>query len=167
MSEEKLLYKSGCPGVYSMEAQQIMKTVIKSFGILVISAAICLGGSAKRQAAVWDSLKDPETAQQLKAFVAEKQGQASVLAEADEKEYANDNFKFKRTDCQPFFTAVNKGNWQVVSNLFSEMQNRLWSQTTTVERRGRWWQCHGRRQSPVARYPPLPSPRLLRASARR
>jgi hypothetical protein len=123
-----------------MEAQQIMKTVIKSFGILVVSAAICLGGSAKRQAAVWDSLKDPETAQQLKAFVAEKQGQASVLAEADEKEYANDNFKFKRTDCQTFFTAVNEGNWQVVSNLFSEMQNRLWSRTNTVERRGRWWQ---------------------------
>jgi hypothetical protein len=123
-----------------MAKSKPMKTIIKFLGAVILGAGLFISGCAKKQTASLQSLKNPEVAAQLKSFVAEKEAQESGLVEADEKNYGNENYEFKRTDCRPFFDAAAKGDWQTVTNLFSGMKKQLWNRTNTVELRGRWWQ---------------------------
>jgi beta-lactamase regulating signal transducer with metallopeptidase domain len=94
------------------------------------------------------SLKNSKVAEQLKHFVAEKKAQEGTLIEADEtdfaKYYANasDGSKLVRPDCQPFFAAADKGDWQTVSNLWSEMEKHTLglSKATNGYPHGMWLQ---------------------------
>ena len=87
-----------------------------------------------------------EISGQLKSFVAEKEAQESKLIEADEKDfaknYASDVSKLVLPDCQPFFAAADKGDWQTVSNLWSEMEKHTLglSKVTNGYPHGMWLQ---------------------------
>ena len=93
-----------------------MKTAIKSFGAIVSSAVIFLGGCVEKQTATFQSLKNPEVAAQMKSFVAKKEAQADAAARATGKSIAP---QFK-----PFFTAAEKGDWLTMSNLFPSLEVR-------------------------------------------
>ena len=122
-----------------------MKTAI----IRIASLVLCLGlaaGCAKKKSTNWESVKNPEVAAQLKSFAAEKEAQESKLIEADEKDfaenYARSGAKIVRPDCQPFFAAAAKGDWQTVSNLWSEMEKHTLglSKATNGYPHGMWLQ---------------------------
>jgi len=82
----------------------------------IIGVELFFSGCAKKQTAVWDSLKDPKTTKQLKQFVAEKEAQANMATKAEGKEIAP---QFK-----PFFAAAEKGDWLTMSNMFPNLQVR-------------------------------------------
>jgi hypothetical protein len=122
-----------------------MKTMTHSLGVAILGAGLFISGCAKQQPSSW-SLKNPEVAAQLKSFVAEKKAQESKLIETDEKDfakyYAKDASKLVLPDCQPFFAAAAKGDWQTVSNLWSEMEKHTLglSKATNGYPHGMWLQ---------------------------
>ena len=109
------LYKFGVCGVYLMEPtkNRLMKTKIRSAGLVIVIVGLVLGGCAKKKTTVLDSIKNAEIAARLKSFVAEKEAQA---AKADRNGIAP---QFK-----PFFSAAEKGDWLTMSNIFPKLQVR-------------------------------------------
>lgn len=93
-----------------------MKTTIKFLGTAILGVGLFISGCAKKQPAFWDSLKNPETAKQLKQFVAEKEAQAKAAATAEGKRIA--------PQFRPFFSAAEKGDWLTVSNMFQNLMPR-------------------------------------------
>jgi hypothetical protein len=113
-----------------------MKAIIKSLVTVILGVGLLVVGCSKKQTVAFQPLKSSEVAAQLKNFVAEKEAQESVLVAADEKDYGD---KFKPTDCQPFFDAAAKNDWQTASNLYSGIRKQLENRANTVELRGKWW----------------------------
>src|ERR1700690_3558727 len=106
-----------------------MKTTIRSAGLMILGVGLLAGGCATHSSTSWGSSKNPEVAAQLKSFVSEKEAQESKLVEADEEDYAKENFKFKLPDFQPYFAAAKQGDWLTVSNLWAAMEERVSSLT--------------------------------------
>jgi hypothetical protein len=123
-----------------------MKTTIKLPGAVILGVGLFISGCAKKQMTSFQSLKNPEVAAQLKSFVAEKEAQEGKLIEVDEKDfakyYAKDLSHLVLPDCQPFFAAAAKGDWQTVSNLWSEMEKHTLglSKATNGYPHGMWLQ---------------------------
>jgi hypothetical protein len=92
-----------------------MKTTIKLGGVAIL-CVVFISGCAKKQTAVWDSMKDPKIAKQLKQFVAKKEAQADAAAKANGKSVA---LAFR-----PLFSAAKKGDWLTMSNMFPNLQVR-------------------------------------------
>jgi len=88
-----------------------MKTTIKPLGAIILGAGLFLSGCAKKQMASFQSLKNPELAAQLKAFVAEKEALAKAKAGKMPSEF------------QAFFAVAAKGDWPAVSNAFIGLRN--------------------------------------------
>ncbi len=78
--------------------------------VAILGIGLCAGGCAKKQPATWNSFKNPETATQLKSFVAEKEAQANAATNEIPSEF------------HAFFAAAAKGDWLRVSNLFVEFR---------------------------------------------
>ena len=111
----------------------------------MLGAILFIGGCAKKTDGNFPAAKKPEAAAQLKSFVAEKEAQEGKLITADEKDFAkypNDGPKLVLPDCQPFYAAAAKGDWQTVSNLWAEMDMRALGRTNATSRypRGMWVQ---------------------------
>ena len=90
-------------------------------------------GGAGQESTSWDTLKDPQTVAQLKAFVAEKTAQADVSTNTDVPGFA------------PFFAVAARGDWLGVSNAFAEFRKHAGqyehSGTTDERLRGVKWQA--------------------------
>jgi len=122
-----------------------MKSAIKPLMATMLGAILFIGGCAKKTDGNFPAAKKPEAAAQLKSFVAEKEAQEGKLITADEKDFAkypNDGPKLVLPDCQPFYAAAAKGDWQTVSNLWAEMDMRALGRTNATSRypRGMWVQ---------------------------
>ena len=88
-----------------------MKTTLTLHGVIMISAALCAGGCAKKDT-VWNSLNNPQTTAQLKSFVAEKTAQADAAAKTGGQAVP--------PEFKSFFAAAKQGDWPSVHNLFRE-----------------------------------------------
>src|ERR1035438_9385739 len=123
-----------------------MKTTFRSLGMAILSAGLLVGGCGKKNPTNSKSSQNSEVAAQIKSFAAEKEAQESKLIEADEKDfaenYASSGAKIVRPDCQPYFAAAAKGDWQTVSNLWSEMEKHILGRTkaTSGYPHGMWLQ---------------------------
>lgn len=78
---------------------------------MILGLGWFVAGCGQKQPATWDSFKNPATAAQLKAFVAEKEAQARAGT--------NDVSVYRA-----FFAAADKGGWLAVSNAFMDLRNR-------------------------------------------
>ncbi len=87
-----------------------MMTPLKSVGVVVLGGGLLISGCAKKQPALFQSLKNPELAAQLKSFVAEKEGQAKAATNKLPSEF------------RAFFAVAAKGDWLAVSNAFRELR---------------------------------------------
>jgi hypothetical protein len=87
-----------------------MKTTLKSLGAVILGAGLLITGCAKKQMTLFQSLKDPELAAQLKSFVAEKEAQAKAATNKMPSEF------------QAFFAVAAKGDWRAVSNAFTALR---------------------------------------------
>ena len=92
-----------------------MKTMTHSLRIAILGAGLFTVGCAKQQPSSW-SLKNPETTQQLKSFVAEKEAQARASAKADGKKML--------PEFKSFFAAAQSGDFRAVTNLFDDFRKR-------------------------------------------
>lgn len=79
------------------------------FGVFILGIAVA--GCSKKQSHVFSSVKDPDTAAQLKQFVAEKKSQAYVAGDKPSPEF------------DAFFAAAEKGDWLTVSNHLGRLLN--------------------------------------------
>jgi len=84
--------------------------------IAILGIGLSAGGCAKKQPATWNSFKNPETAAQLKSFVAEKEAQARASAKADGKKML--------PEFKSFFAAAQNGDYRAVTNLFDDFRKR-------------------------------------------
>ena len=109
---------------------------------MILGVGLLAGGCFSTSSKSWESIKDPKVVTQLKSFVAEKKAQESKLVEADEEDYAKENFKFKPPDFQLYFAAASQGDWLTVSNLWEAMEERVSSLTETTNKypHGMWLQ---------------------------
>ena len=110
----------------------------------LLAAALCSGliaaGCTKKLAI------NPEIVTRLKPFVAAKAAQESALAAAEDKAYSNlcpepfgeKNFAIKNPDCQPFFAAAAKGDWQTVSNLWSQLEKGAYNPIAAYTDKKEW-----------------------------
>jgi outer membrane murein-binding lipoprotein Lpp len=87
-----------------------MKTTIKSLGAVILGGGLLISGCAKKQTVLFQSLKMPEVAAQLKTFVAEK--------ELEARAGTNDVSVF-----QAFFAATEKGDWLAISNTYNDLKS--------------------------------------------
>ncbi|HEX5399490.1 MAG TPA: M56 family metallopeptidase [Verrucomicrobiae bacterium] len=105
--------------------RRLAKVTVASIVLAILSLEILVGGCAKRKPSVWNSLKSPEVAAQMKSFVADKKSQESKLIEADEREFAqrlgHEDYKLEQPDCRPLFAAAATGDWPTVRKLWSEL----------------------------------------------
>jgi hypothetical protein len=110
-----------------------MKTTIRSLGVVMLGIGLFIGGCAKKQTALWKSLKDPEVAAQLKSFVVEKEAQANAATNKMPSEF------------KAFFAAAAKVDWLTVSNAFVEFRKHAGqyehSGKTDERLRGTAWQA--------------------------
>jgi len=83
--------------------------------MVILGAGLLTVGCAKKQTALFRTLKSPEIAAQLKSFVAEKETQANSAVTAD-GQAPPPEFKV-------FFAAAQKGDWLAVSNRFEDFRN--------------------------------------------
>jgi hypothetical protein len=104
-----------------------MKTTIKSLGAVILGGGLFISGCAKKQVALFQSLKNPELAAQLKSFVAEKEAQANAATNKMPSEF------------QAFFAVAAKGDWLAVSNAFVKLRKH--SGKTDERLRGTAWQA--------------------------
>src|SRR5437588_5525229 len=88
---------------------QRMKATIKS--LVILGGGLFISGCATKQTALFQSLKNPELAAQLKSFVAEKEAQANAATNKLPSEF------------QAFFAVAAKGDWRAVSNAFIGLRN--------------------------------------------
>jgi hypothetical protein len=109
-----------------------MKTMTHSLGVAILGAGLFISGCAKQQPSSW-SLKNPETTQQLKSFVAEKEAQANAATNKMPSEF------------KAFFAAAAKVDWLTVSNAFVEFRKHAGqyehSGKTDERLRGTAWQA--------------------------
>ena len=89
-----------------------MKISIKFLGTVILGSGLFIGGCAKKQTTLFQSLKNPEVVAQLKSFVAEKE------------EQANASTNKMPGDFRRFFAAADRGDWLVVSNMFYGLGRR-------------------------------------------
>src|ERR1019366_6341572 len=110
--EAQFLCKFGGGGVYSMVTikNQLMKTTIRSAGLMILGIGLVIGGCARKKSTSWESIKNPEVLAQLKSFVAEKEAQANAATNAAAPGFA------------PFFAAAKTGDWLAVSNAFVDFR---------------------------------------------
>jgi hypothetical protein len=87
-----------------------MKTTIKSLGAVILGGGLFITGCAKKQTAMFQSLKNPEVVAQLKSFVAEKEAQANAATNKMPPGFKS------------FFNAAAKGDWLAVSNAFEKFR---------------------------------------------
>ena len=87
-----------------------MKTTLKSLGAVILGAGLLITGCAKKQTTLFQSLKNPELAAQLKSFIAEKEAQANAATNKMPSEF------------QAFFAVAAKGDWLSVSNAFIKLR---------------------------------------------
>jgi hypothetical protein len=133
--EARFLYKFGGGGVNSMETakNQLMKTTIRSAGLMILGIGLVVVGCARKKSTGWESIKNPEVVAQLKSFVAEKEAQANAATNAAAPGFA------------PFFAAAEKGDWLAVSNAFQDFRQHAGqyehSGKTDVRLRGTAWQA--------------------------
>jgi len=109
-----------------------MKTTIKFLAGVILGGGLFISGCAKKQTALFQSLKNPEVVAQLKSFVAEKEAQARAGT--------NDVSVY-----QAFFAAAEKGNWLTISNTYNDLKSHApqynHSQSANDERlNGPGWQ---------------------------
>jgi hypothetical protein len=135
----KILYKFGGGGVYSMETakNQLMKTTIRSAGLMILGIGLVGGGCVKKKTTSWESIKNPEVVAQLKSFVVEKEAQANAVTKADGQEMP--------PEFKSFFAVASKGDWLAVSNAFVDFRKHAgqYEHTgkTDVQLRGTAWQA--------------------------
>jgi hypothetical protein len=131
----QFLYEFGGGGVYSMETakNQLMKTTIRSAGLMILGIGLVIGGCARKKSTSWETIKNPEVVAQLKSFVAEKEAQANAATNAAAPGFA------------PFFAAAERGDWLTVSNAFVEFRKHAGqyehSGKTDERLRGTAWQA--------------------------
>jgi hypothetical protein len=103
-----------------------MKKPIIVIALVVLAASLLFARWSRREASVWNSLKSQATVERLKRFMAQKEAQEKMLADAEDKENAalvmKESFEVKSPDCRPFFAAASKGNWRTISNLWSGLE---------------------------------------------
>ncbi len=101
-------------------------------GAAILGVGLFPAGCTKQQPSSW-SLKNPETTQQLKSFVAEKEAQANSATNKMPSEFKS------------FFDAAEKGDWLAVSNAFVEFRKHAGqyehSGKTDERLRGTAWQA--------------------------
>jgi hypothetical protein len=109
-----------------------MKTMTQFLGAAILGVGLFTAGCTKQQPSSW-SLKNPETTQQLKSFVAEKEAQANSATNKMPSEF------------QAFFAVAAKGDWLAVSNAFVEFRKHAGqyehSGKTDERLRGTAWQA--------------------------
>jgi hypothetical protein len=109
-----------------------MKTMTQFLGVAILGVGLFPAGCTKQQPSSW-SLKNPETTQQLKSFVAEKEAQANSATNKMPSEFKS------------FFDAAEKGDWLAVSNAFVEFRKHAGqyehSGKTDERLRGTAWQA--------------------------
>jgi hypothetical protein len=112
---------------------QLMKTTIRSAGLMILGIGLVIGGCARKKSTSWESIKNPEVVAQLKSFVAEKEAQANAATNAAAPGFA------------PFFAAAEKGDWLTVSNAFQDLRQHAGqyehSGKTDERLRGPKWQA--------------------------
>lgn len=110
-----------------------MKKTLKSLGAVILGGGLLTAGCAKAHTALFQSLKNPELAAQLKSFVAEKEAQANAAANPMPSEFKS------------FFDAAEAGDWLSASNTFMELRKRAGqsepSGNTDERLRGTAWQA--------------------------
>jgi len=89
---------------------ETMKTTLKSLGAIILGGGLFISGCAKKRLTLFQSLKNPELAAQLKSFVAEKEAQAKAATNKMPSEF------------KAFFAVAAKGDWLAVSNAFTELR---------------------------------------------
>src|SRR2546425_2303833 len=108
-------------------------TTIKSLGVVILGGGLFISGCANKQLTSFQSLKNPELAAQLKAFVAEKEAQAKAATNKMPSEF------------QAFFAVAAKGDWPAVSNAFMALRKQAgqygYSAETDKRLRGTAWQA--------------------------
>ena len=77
--------------------------------LMILGFGLGIAGCGPRESTTWESFKDPATAAQLKAFVAEKEAQARAGTD-DVSVY------------QAFFAAAQKGNWPAVNKAYKALK---------------------------------------------
>jgi hypothetical protein len=106
-----------------------VKIVIKAVVLAVVWAVSTGIGSAEGTTSFWQSIKDPATAAQLRAFVEAKVAQANASTTNMPPEFRS------------FFAAARRGDWEVVSNLFEyvgEHNSQLGSELPHLPRGTAW-----------------------------
>lgn len=110
-----------------------MKTTIKMIGAAMLIAALFDIGCAKKQPVLWQSITNSAVTAQLKSFVAEKEAQANAATNEAPPGFA------------AFFAAAKSGNWQAVSNAFTDFRKHAGqyehSGKTDDRLRGTKWQA--------------------------
>ena len=94
-----------------------MKTTLKLLGAVILGGGLFISSCATKPLTLFQSLKNPELAAQLKSFVSEKEAQAK--AEKMPSEF------------QAFFAVAAKGDWPAVSNAFMELRKQARSSEQT------------------------------------
>ena len=89
-----------------------MKTRLRSLGAVILGGGLFISGCAKKHTTLFQSLKNPELAAQLKSFIAEKEAQAKAATNK------------MSSDLQAFFAVAAKGDWPAVSNAFIELRKQ-------------------------------------------
>ena len=90
-----------------------MKKRLVAALLLVLIAALVLHSYAKAKRSAWNVIKNPETVQMLKGFVAAKKAQA----------YADTNGV--PPEIRAMFKYAERGDWQALSNSVSELKERI------------------------------------------
>jgi hypothetical protein len=95
---------------------QLMKTTIRSAGLMILGIGLVIGGCAKKKSTHWKSIKNPEVVAQLKTFVAEKEAQVNAAAKAGGQEML--------PEYKTLFAAAAEGNWPSVRGTFNLLSRR-------------------------------------------
>src|SRR5881394_4201877 len=88
---------------------QTMKATLKLLEAVILGGGLFISGCATKPLTLFQSLKNPELAAQLKSFVAEKKTQANAVK--------------MPAEFQAFFAVAAQGDWLGVSNAFVELRN--------------------------------------------
>ena len=110
-----------------------MKPIFQFLGLTILGGGLLVAGCGKKQAVLWQSIKNPEITAQLKSFVAEKEAQANASTNEAPPGLAH------------FFAAAEKGDWLAVSNAFADFRKHAGqyehSGKTDERLRGTRWQA--------------------------
>lgn len=89
-----------------------MKTTAKIAGLTILGIGLIIVGYHQTDSSGWRFLKNPDTARQLKSFVAEKE------LESD------DDTNPAPSEARRFLRAADRGDWQAVSNSYAELEEQ-------------------------------------------